>query len=332
MSPDVAIYTTPPEALIELLQTHHLPHALPLLRRLRFTRFPGGITASSRILFSCPSPSPSSSALSGTHDGPFAAAYLDLSRGPETELWLYASLECRPDYLAVAASVGLAGTQAKAQVEGGKGVANEEASAVCAHAILREVRRQRDAYSEERRALATVVAGTLSETLRMALLNQGVVFADVSVYDKWMFRVDGLPDVRSPLEEGMRWDKFHREDIPLMLSRTNINRKERTIVLLPSMAVYRDDNTPVAWAIMGPDSSLSGLHCEEEFRGKGFAKAVAVKILRERLKDYDDDGHCWADVAPDNTQSQGVCKSLGGKVAWAISWSRIDLDRSFPDQ
>lgn len=94
----------------------------------------------------------------------------------------------------------------------------------------------------------------------------------------------------------------------------------RTVILLPSMAVYRDDGTPIAWAFLGPDSSLSSLHCEEEWRGKGFAKAVAVKIFRERLKEYDDDGHCWADVAPDNPQSQRVCKSLGGKVAWTVSW------------
>lgn len=86
------------------------------------------------------------------------------------------------------------------------------------------------------------------------------------------------------------------------------------------MAVYQSDGTPIAWVILGPDSSLSNLHCEEEWRGKGFAKAAAVKILRERLKEYDDDEHCWADVAPDNPKSQRVCKSLGGKVAWSVSW------------
>lgn len=86
------------------------------------------------------------------------------------------------------------------------------------------------------------------------------------------------------------------------------------------MAIYRDDGRPIAWAILGPDSSLSGLHCEEEWRGKGLAKAVATRLLRERLKEYDDEVYCWADVAPDNPNSQRLCKSLGGKVAWAISW------------
>lgn len=90
--------------------------------------------------------------------------------------------------------------------------------------------------------------------------------------------------------------------------------------MLPSMAIYRQDGRPIAWALLGPDSSLSNLHCEEEWRGRGFAKAVAVKLFRERLKEFDDDGYCWANVAPDNPGSQRVCKSLGGKVAWSVSW------------
>ncbi|KAI0841964.1 hypothetical protein F5Y06DRAFT_164955 [Hypoxylon sp. FL0890] len=326
MPSDVAIYTSPPEALEKLLRAHHVPYALPLLRRLRFTRFPGGITEHTRILFAAAGGIELGDA---TSDTPFAAAYLDLSRGPETEIWLYSSLERRPDALASAASQSRSDLN-QPRAEGAE--AHEEAAAQCARRVLAEVKRQRDAYSAERAAVSTILAGTLSETLRLALLNQGVVFAQVDVYDKWMFRLDDLPEVRSPLEPDMKWQGFRREDIPLMLSRTNIKRTERTIVLLRSMAVYRGDGaTPVAWALLGPDSSLSGLHCEEEYRGKGFAKAVAIKIFREHLKDYDGDGRCWADVAPDNPKSQAVCKSLGGKVAWAVSWSQIDLNKSFRD-
>jgi hypothetical protein len=128
----------------------------------------------------------------------------------------------------------------------------------------------------------------------------------------------------------------------------------RTMKLLPSTALYLDDGTPVAWAFLGkkqahnglgeylvfhfcspcnrlinlvfdigPDSSLSSLHCEEPYRGKGIAKAVAVRALRDHLKNYVDDGqpaYGWADVAPDNVQSRGVCRSLKGKVKWQITW------------
>lgn len=73
---------------------------------------------------------------------------------------------------------------------------------------------------------ARVLAGTLSETTRLALLNRGIVFSYVAVFDKWMFSLDGLPEVPSPLKEGMEWRAVRREDIPLMLSRTKISRKE----------------------------------------------------------------------------------------------------------
>ncbi|KAI0890076.1 uncharacterized protein GGS22DRAFT_183427 [Annulohypoxylon maeteangense] len=324
MPPKVEVYTTPPPALEKLLRSHHLPHALPLLRRLRFTRFPGGITEHTRILYASASGAELGDDTPG--DEPFAAAYLDFSRGPETEIWLYASLERRPDALARAASS--VGRETRTDDEESR----EEASATCARLVLREVKRLRDLYSAARAQVSHVFAGALSETLRLALLNQGIVFEFVSIFDKWIFRLQDLPAVRDPLGEGMEWGPVRRKDIPLMLSRTKIPRTERTVMLLPSMAVYRDDGTPIAWAFLGPDSSLSSLHCEEEWRGKGFAKAVAVNIFRERLKDFDDDGHCWANVAPDNPKSQRVCKSLGGKVAWAVSWSRIDLDKSFPDQ
>ncbi|OTB18269.1 hypothetical protein K445DRAFT_245643 [Daldinia sp. EC12] len=335
-SVSVTVYTQPPEDLVTLLRTHHRPHALPLLRRLAFTRFPGGITKHTRILFA------SASGLElrdHSQDTPFAAAYLDLSRGPETEIWLYSTLERHPSALVASAA---SSTISNAH--------EEQAAAECACQLLRRVKSLREAFyapgtthaavqRQEGLSLrpAQILAGTLSETTRIALLNRGVVFSYVAVYDKWMFRLGSLPEAAPPRPlaeegEGMEWRTVRREDIPLMLSRTSIPRKERTIVLLPSMAVYKSDGTPIAWVLLGPDSSLSNLHCEEEWRGKGFAKAVAVKILRERLKEYDDDEHCWADVAPDNPKSQRVCKSLGGKIAWSVSWSGIDLDKSFPDQ
>ncbi|KAI2468818.1 hypothetical protein F4781DRAFT_251982 [Annulohypoxylon bovei var. microspora] len=323
MSAGVAVYTSPPLVVEQLLQLYHLPHALPLLRRLRFARFPGGITEHARVLFATVSSQDLIHATPG--EEPFAAAYLDFSRGPETEIWLYASLERRPQALAASASASASASSADGRTGGW-----DEAAAECARRVLEEVKRQRDTYWPSRAGVSYVFAGALSETLRLALLNQGVVFESVDIFDKWVFRLDRLPEVPSPLGEGMRWESVRKADIPLMLSRNKIHRTERTVTLLPSMAVYRDDGTPVAWVFLGPDSSLSSLHCEEEWRGRGFAKAVAVKIFRDRLKDYDDDGHCWADVAPDNPKSQRVCKSLGGKVAWTVSWSKIDLDKTFP--
>ncbi|KAI1805991.1 hypothetical protein F4811DRAFT_560816 [Daldinia bambusicola] len=344
----VTVYTQPPEDLITLLRTHHRPYALPLLRRLGFTRFPGGITEHTRILFAS---APGLSPRDHQKDTPFAAAYLDLSRGPETEIWLYTSVEALgagtnpdPSHQIPTPTLTTTTTTTRSREE------HVSAAAECAYQLLREVKALREAFYAPGTAHAAVqrqegldlrparvLAGTVSEATRVALTNRGVVFGYVAVYDKWMFRLGALPEVTSRFvkegeKQGMEWGPVRREDIPLMLSRTSIQRKERTVVLLPSMAVYKSDGTPIAWVLLGPDSSLSNLHCEEEWRGKGFAKAAAVKILRERLKEFDDDEHCWADVAPDNPKSQRVCKSLGGKIAWSVSWSGIDLDASFPDR
>ncbi|KAK8087982.1 GNAT family protein, partial [Apiospora hydei] len=82
-----------------------------------------------------------------------------------------------------------------------------------------------------------------------------------------------------------------------------------------------EDGTPISWCFLGPDASLSSLHCEEPYRGRGYAKAVATKLIKDHLKDYggDDSTLCCAEVASNNPSSQGVCKSLDGKIGWAVS-------------
>ncbi|KAI3329128.1 hypothetical protein HD806DRAFT_530532 [Xylariaceae sp. AK1471] len=376
MAPIVTVYTTPPEALVERLTRSHLPHALPLVRRLRFTRLPGGITEHSRILWSSSFSleedhhyhyiaTGGGQSLEGTGKGkgretPFAAAYLDLSRGPETELWIYSSMEHRLGSPSPSPSPGTEEEEEEEEEESSENQDQEKGEIACAVALLGEVKRQQDLYftpgseRESERDFPTVLVGNLNEVLRERLVtpNVGMKIVSTGIFDKWIFCVDELPDVKLPeflggvgvgdgadgKGEGMgkrwAWDNVRREDIPFTISRTKIPRKERTMKLLPSTAIYLDDGKPIAWAFLGPDSSLSSLHCEELYRGKGIAKAVAVRVLRDHLKDYGDEGHGygWADVAPDNTQSQGVCRSLGGQAKWQISWSRLDLDQSFPNQ
>ncbi|RYP19425.1 hypothetical protein DL767_009648 [Monosporascus sp. MG133] len=319
MAVDVSRYREPPAPLLALLR-RHVPHSLPLLRRLQFTRFPGGITEHARILWAS-DVEPADDLPDSAH---FTAGYLDFSRGPETELWLYSSLER---------------DQSPAAEDDPTTAHADHPAASQAEAALREVKRLRDEYyrgggGEESekgggRPEPTVLIGTLNERLRRALAGRGVAFPYVGAYDKWLFRAGELPEDVRALPEGMRWDTVRRGDIPLVLSRTHIKRKERTVVLLRSTAIKLEDGTPVAWALLGlfgtdarvgPDSSLSSLHCEPEYRGGGLAKAVAVKLMRDHLKDYGDEGYGWADVAPDNPSSQGVCKSLGGQIAWTVSW------------
>ena len=94
---------------------------------------------------------------------------------------------------------------------------------------MREVRRLREAYAggRERAEPQRVLAGGLNERLRRALTTRGLAFPLVTHWDKWLFRVDGLPDVATrPLPPGMRWGAVDRADIPTVLARSSIQRTE----------------------------------------------------------------------------------------------------------
>ncbi|KAK5628079.1 hypothetical protein RRF57_003794 [Xylaria bambusicola] len=384
MAAKIAIYTSPPEVLVEVLGYSHALVSLPLVRRLRFAAgFPGGISEHARILWCSPIRLEEYLSTCSAHgdgvetklrteedakkdnrglrvDGcrngkvpPFAAAYLDFSRGPETELWIYSSMEGRLN--------GTPSAQNETNIRG-KGrqgmshegdddreLGREREEVACAVALLREVKCQQDLYfvpgttRANEREFPTVLVGNLNEVLRTRLVapDVGIDLVSTGLYDKWIFEIDKLPDIGLTDDfgagEGRRWvwDVVRREDIAFTISRTKIPRKEYMMgrQLLGLFSV-RTTFSKWGWKInaeyLGPDSSLSSLHCEEPYRGRGIAKAVAVKLLRDHLGDY---GAYigWADVAPDNVQSQGVCRSLNGKPLWQISWSRLNLNRSFPE-
>lgn len=50
------------------------------------------------------------------------------------------------------------------------------------------------------------------------------------------------------------------------------------------------------------------------------AKALACRLMQDKLKDFGDDGWGAADVFVSNLKSQGVCKSIGGEPSWTSSW------------
>jgi hypothetical protein len=57
---------------------------------------------------------------------------------------------------------------------------------------------------------------------------------------------------------------------------------------------------------------------QEEYRGHGLAKAAILRLFREKIANFGQDGFCHADVAIENLQSQGVCKSLNGTARWSV--------------
>ncbi|KAK3060578.1 hypothetical protein LTS18_008226 [Coniosporium uncinatum] len=186
-------------------------------------------------------------------------------------------------------------------------------------------------------------------------------------YTKFLFRTEGPESVRMrevarrPLPAGLRWGTLTRgEEFELVRRRTEIPRFANTMAGLRSVGVFPEaalssvrrqggggggeaggeaeqaaDDMPIAWAFLGPDASLSALHVEPEFRGKGLAKAVAVKLWKEGMGWFDENEgrhgqEGWlvsSDVSPDNKESTGVCRSLGGEAGWEVYWVRVDLSR-----
>ncbi|KAL2759149.1 hypothetical protein ACRALDRAFT_1080686 [Sodiomyces alcalophilus JCM 7366] len=300
MTSEALILTTVPDGLVNLL-TSHLPASLPLLRRLQFTSFPGGSTPYSRVLVSADGPINTDG-----QPGHFTAAYLDLSRGPETNMWIYSTLEdARNDSTSPALPPDEAAL-AEAQIL----------------SVLRAARRLVHEHEAQLAYPGAVLVGTINNHVRDMIRARAPRFPihNRGDYDKLLFRIDELPPADVVLPEGMRYDRPTLDDCHVVKARTHIPRQVKTLVALPGMVIRLQDGTPIAWAFLGPDGSLTSLHCEEPYRRRGLARAVAAKLLRERTAEYGTDGWGSADVAPDNASGQALCKSLNGRPSWVVSW------------
>ncbi|TPX14180.1 uncharacterized protein E0L32_000574 [Thyridium curvatum] len=309
----------PPDQSTHILAllSQHLPYSHHVLRRLQFAQHsPAGRTPTAHLLWVTTTTTTTTTTNSSAGGDDFAAAYVDLSRHPETQVFPYATTE-----------------------DGHPGTL--PAPAPAADLLLAVMRRVRGIARAEGAGLG-VMFGSLHGGLREAVLLRGgsggggggLRTSYTNVHEKWLLPLGDLPwpgaedAVREWMaREGMGWGVVEgAEDCRLVISRTRIPKSEATLMTLPSMSVRLKDGTMVAWAFMGVDGTLSTLHVEEPYRGKGLAKALAVRIMRQHHPAFSDDGWCAADVHVDNKQSQGVCKSMGGYIGWRNSWTRFELD------
>ncbi|KAH7399257.1 hypothetical protein BKA66DRAFT_406608 [Pyrenochaeta sp. MPI-SDFR-AT-0127] len=150
--------------------------------------------------------------------------------------------------------------------------------------------------------------------------------------NKFLFKINDLPQTRE-LPEGLRWGKMRKQDIDIVKARTSIPRSASTLLSLESVGVFEETkDMAIAWTFLGLDGSLTTLHTEEGYRGKGIAKAVAARAIKASASGFavDLEGNAWshADVYVGNVQSESVCNSLGGKATWRCFWIRIDLERA----
>ncbi|KAH7323027.1 hypothetical protein B0I35DRAFT_426951 [Stachybotrys elegans] len=286
MSVQTQTFATVPDWLLAQL-SNHLPYSLPLLRRLQFTKLPRGTSEHARIVL-----------VSDDTSTCFTVAYVDPAGGPDTHMWLYSTLEDKPLQHAEKAHY----TQ------------QLEATIQALVAIYKD-------YGRETSYPGCVLLGTVHSEVRALLEPTGrVIPRAVGGYDKWLFKTEDLPRTEVALPEGMYWDRASLEDCRVVASRTNLPRPPEKLVAYPSLVIKLTDGTPIVWAFLGPDASLMSLHCEPPYRGRGLAKILAAKLLRERTADFGVGELGSADVAPDNVASRAVCKSLNGTTWWVVSW------------
>lgn len=263
MAPVVTKMTTPvPETEFGRLRDH-LPQSLPLLRRIQFTHYPQGSTEHARYLIAT-----DSDGGIGSGDGQaqppskqhFAAAYLDLSKGPETEMYLYTTLEQAPDLASVPDDeVECVLDLAVSLLQRGKLAAQEV---------------MRSGAFKLARGAGFLVGGLHQPTYELLCARRGLTSSYWNPHHAWLFRLDRLPALQpggggeAGPGPGLRWDVVRREDVPLIASRTYIPKIEATLMSEPSVGVRDAAGTLVAWGFIGVAGTLSTLHVEVRGRSR----------------------------------------------------------------
>lgn len=248
----ITTHPLPPPSLLSLLQSH-LPPSLTLLRRLQFATNSSPTSrgnTNSIILHATYTPddtfAPDTPDTTPTHH--FATAHLNLHLSPETELFLFSSLESHCPFLPSPSSSpdpSPSPNQTNPQTtkislppaEIQKGVS-------LLLALLRRIRALEanlPATTERRIGRGKVIVGSLHEAVRQRLLEAGVrmgrtqasgVIAGEEGWEfcgKWLFPPSGAGgdgERGGVLGEGMRWDVVRRGDVGVVQGRTAIPRQE----------------------------------------------------------------------------------------------------------
>jgi ribosomal protein S18 acetylase RimI-like enzyme len=281
----------------------------------------------------------------------WAAAYLDRSMRPETELWIFAAgempshssssegfcPECRKavegllDYMA-----GLPTPPMRPDSQNALEIARQHEKDHPTPGPNGVYPLSRGAFLRHLLEPKVILVGACHDAIIKIMRNHDMVRRDMPGSDvglnKFLFKLSNLPDTRE-LPTGLRWGEVREQDIETVKARTDIPRSTKTLLSLKSLGVFEEETgKPVAWTFLGLDGSLTTLHTEPNYRGKGIAKAVAANIIRKHAPGLavDDNGDAWAhaDVYFGNVQSESVCKSLGGNALWVHDWVRVDLDKA----
>lgn len=352
----------------------YIPYSLPLYRRLQFylghppgtswpphaqifhASFQDGIVRTNQVNSNGNGASPLQDetvwpAKSSDIRPLWLAAHVDMSRAGETQIWIFANWEC-PDN-------GTSLPVSSQETKGRKALLRSFLKFVYSDCVPLMPLTPPDSYTStsKRRpghvySPATILIGSCHHSIR-SLIPDTAVGKIESPCLKYIFPSSSYERIRSslpndkqdPLPQGYRYAVLRQpQDLNLALSRTNIPRRPETLAMLPSRAIfYQNELNPVAWGFIGLDASLTTLHTELEHRGKGLAVLLARELLRiqdehfktlaqngdENLKAEGRVGWGHADVEHDNLRSRRVMEKAGGSVVWENCWVELELERLF---
>ncbi|KAF1932482.1 uncharacterized protein M421DRAFT_54164 [Didymella exigua CBS 183.55] len=141
-----------------------------------------------------------------------------------------------------------------------------------------------------------------------------------AVLNKFLFRIEDLPPVKL-LPAGLRWGAMRLQDLPTVQARTSIPRATRTLLSLASKGVFEEaTDKAVAWAFLGLDGSLTTLHTEAEWREKGIAKSVATGVIGEYAQGLAVDGRGTAWSHADVYAGNAQSESVCRKLGGQAMW------------
>ena len=314
----------------------HLPVSLALYRRLQFGRFFAATTILTNLNLETTTNTASAT------DSPWLLVFVDRSCRPETEVWFFGSWETQsqttipPEQQAVIddlltnlvhwmKNLGLPVSIHQALLDA---QAAEQLQLEVDHGGFSRSDHGGHATDTNVMLWGAVQERTVPMLDRLGFLTRRFKAGLVPNYN-FIWDVDAMAPVKD-LPSGLRWGELTTENFSLVRSRTQIPRQDRTLAVLPNLGVFTEAGQLVSWAFVGLDASLTTLHVEPEWRGKGLAKAVTTKLFREKMDLFWEDGmervaHGYVIVG--NKESEGMCRSLGGKSDWEVYWLRLDLSQ-----
>ncbi|KAK0515612.1 hypothetical protein JMJ35_001646 [Cladonia borealis] len=272
--------------------TPHLPHTLPLLRRLQHHH--SSPHAHTLATFP-PSPSPPPTS--------YSTLWIDRSRGPETECWLFSTYELSPhDHnnasLARAEILALFNTVAQLPLPPNRPPGTDYIVVGSLRESLVNLLGGEDLkYITPQSVLSTNLAALPNNAAKDEDKKGGIgvgILAGLSIpYMKWIIAPPPPPSPPSsspndsdlPLPPGYHYSHPlpSLNDYALVLSRTSIPRSEATLAKLGSVGIRylppsssspeekgeekREIGDLISWAFLGPDGSLTSLHVEPQHRG-----------------------------------------------------------------